>query len=163
MRFDLFCLALVGLFALFGLIRGFLRQIFGIAGFIGGIALARFFARPFGDAFSKDLHLPASMAAAALAVVIFLAAEITASLIGNFLHKRMEGGFTGAVERGGGFLVGAAKGLLVAWVIASLVALVRPHLQHVEKETAVAKLDLPHSHVLSLATNVNLITELRTP
>jgi membrane protein required for colicin V production len=161
--FDLFCLALIAAFAVLGWVRGFLRQIFGIAGFLGGIALARLFAQPFGDAFGKDLGLPVSIATAALALAIFLAAEIVAKMLGGYLHKRMEGGFTGAVERGGGFLVGGLKGLLVAWAFASLVSLVRPHMQHVEQDTPVAKLDLAHSHAISLANNVNLITEMKEP
>lgn len=140
-----------------------MRQIFGIAGFIGGIVLARLASRPFGDAFAKDLGLPVSVATAAMALAIFLAAEITAKLVGNFLHKRMQGGFTGAVERGGGFFLGMVKGVLVTWAFASLVSLVRPHLQHVEKDTAVAKLDLAHSQAIAAATNVNLITELKQP
>ena len=162
MTFDLFVLGLIGFFAIFGLFRGLLRQIFGIGGFVGGIILARLLSQPFGDAFAKDLGLPVSIATAAMALAIFLAAEITAKLLGNFLHKRMEGGFTGAVEKGGGFIVGALKGVLVAWAIASLVALVRPHLQHVEKDTAVSKLDLAHSHAINIGREVNLITELRS-
>ena len=162
MNFDLAMLALVGLWALWGAFRGLLRQIFGVLGFVGGIALARLFSQPFGDAFAKDLGLPVAVATAALAIAIFLAAEIAAKLIGGFLHKRMEGGFTGAVERGGGFLAGAAKGVLVVWAVASLVALLRPHLQHMENDTPAKKLDLAHSRVVSVAREVNLITELRT-
>lgn len=161
MMFDLALLALVGLLALWGAYRGFLRQVFGVIGFIGGIALARLFAQPFGDAFAKDLGLPVAVATAAMAFAIFLVAEIASSLLGRFLHKRMTGGFTGAVERGGGFLIGAAKGLLVSWALASLVALLRPHLSHVERDTPAARLDLAHSHAISLAREVNLITELR--
>lgn len=161
MNFDLACLVLLALFALWGAYRGLLRQIFGVVGFIGGIALARLFAQPFGDAFAKDLGLPVPVATSAMAVAIFIAAEIAASLVGRFLHKRMTGGFTGAVERGGGFLAGAAKGALVVWAVASLVALLRPHLQHVEHDTPAARLDLAHSRVVSLAREVNLITELK--
>ncbi len=161
--FDLFCLLLVVLFAIWGSFRGLLRQIFGLIGFVGGIVLARLFAQSFGDAFAKDLGLPVAVATAAMAIALFLAAEIVAKLIGGFLHKRMTGGFTRAVERGGGFLIGSAKGVLVAWAFASLVALLRPHLQHLENETSFSKLDLPHSHVLSVAREVNLITELRGP
>jgi len=161
MTFDLACLALVALFALWGAYRGLLRQIFGVAGLVGGIALARLFSRPFGDAFAKDLGLPAAVATSAMAVAIFIAAEIAASLVGRFLHKRMTGGFTGAVEHGGGFLTGAFKGVLVVWAVASLLALLRPHLQHVEHDTPVARLDLAHSHAVSLAREVNLISELK--
>jgi membrane protein required for colicin V production len=161
--FDLFCLLLVLLFALWGVFRGLLRQIFGLIGFVGGIVLARLLAQSFGDAFAKDLGVPVAVATAAMAIALFIAAEIVAKLMGSFLHKRMTGGFTRAVERGGGFLVGGAKGLLVAWAFASLVALLRPNLQHLEHDTSISKLDLAHSHVLSVSREVNLITELRGP
>ena len=163
MKLDLALLALVLLFALWGALRGFLRQVFGVAGFVGGIILARLLAEPFGEAFAKDLGLPVPVATAAMAIAIFLACEIVAKLAGGFLHRRMTGGFTSAVERGGGFALGAAKGLLVTWVIASLIALLQPHLKHLESETALSKLDVPHSHAVSLAREVNLITELRGP
>jgi membrane protein required for colicin V production len=161
--FDLFCLLLVLAFAVWGSVRGLLRQIFGLIGFVGGIVLARLLAPSFGEAFGKDLGLPVAVATAAMAIALFLVMEIVAKLVGRFLHKRMTGGFTKAVERGGGFLIGSAKGVLVAWAFASLVALVRPHLQHMETETSLAKLDLGQSHVLNVAREVNLITELRGP
>ena len=161
--FDLFCLVLVLLFACWGAFRGLLRQLFGLIGFVGGIVLARLCAGPFGEAFGKDLGLPSAIATAAMAIALFLAAEIVAKLIGRFLHKRMTGGFTRAVERGGGFLLGSAKGLLVAWAFASVIALIRPHISHLENETSLAKLELGQSHVLNVAREVNLITELRGP
>jgi membrane protein required for colicin V production len=161
--FDLFCLLLVLAFAVWGSIRGFFRQIFGLIGFVGGIVLARLLAPSFGEAFGKDLGLPVAVATAAMAIALFLVMEIVAKLVGRFLHKRMTGGFTKTVERGGGFLLGSAKGLLVAWAFASLIALVRPHLQHMESETSLAKLELGQSHVLNVAREVNLITELRGP
>jgi membrane protein required for colicin V production len=161
--FDLFTLVLVLAFAIWGAFRGFLRQVFGLIGFIGGIVLARLLAPSFGEAFGKDLGLPVAIATAAMSIALFLVMEIAAKLVGRFLHKRMTGGFTKAVERGGGFFLGSAKGVLVAWAFASLIALVRPHLQHMETETSLAKLDLGQSHVLNVAREVNLITELRGP
>ncbi len=162
MPFDLFCAGLVVVFALFGLFRGLLRQIFGLIGFVGGIVLARMFSQPFGDAFAKDLGLPVAVAVAALSILIFLLVEIFAKVIGGFLHGHL-GTFTGGVDKLGGFVLGGAKGLLVAWVIASLVALLRPHLQTVERDTPVANLDFAHSQAVAAATSVNLITELRRP
>jgi uncharacterized membrane protein required for colicin V production len=159
---DLFCAGIVVLFALLGLVRGLVRQLFGLAGFIGGIVLARTFAQPFGDAFAKDLGLPVSIAVATLAVAIFLAVEIAARLVGHLLHGAL-GTITGAVDKLGGLAVGAAKGLLVAWALASLIALVRPHLTTVERDTPVARLDLAHSQAIEAATSVNLISELRRP
>ena len=163
MAFDLFCLALVVLFAVFGAFRGLLRQIFGVAGFVGGIVLARIFAASFGEAFAKDLGLPVAVATAAMAIALFLAAEIASKLVGNSLHKTLQGGFSKVVDRSGGMIVGACKGILVAWAVASLVALLRPHLKHFETETAARKVELSKSQAIALATEVNLITELRGP
>ena len=73
MKLDLVLLGLVLLLALWGSLRGFLRQVFGVAGFIGGIVLARLLAEPFGEAFAKDLGLSVPVATAAMAVAIFLA------------------------------------------------------------------------------------------
>lgn len=162
MPFDLFCAGLAALFAIFGLFRGLVRQVFGILGFAGGIVLARTFSQPFGDAFAKDLGLPVGVAVATLAVAIFIAVEIAAKLVGNLLHKGL-GSFTGGVDKLGGFLVGAAKGVLVAWAIASLVVIVRPHLTNVERDTPVANLDLAHSQAIAAATSVNLVSELSHP
>lgn len=162
MPFDLFCAGVVGFFALLGLVRGLVRQLFGLAGFIGGIVLARSFAQPFGDAFAKDLGLPVSIAVATLAVAIFLAVEIAAALLGSLLHSAL-GTFTGTVDKLGGLAVGTAKGLLAAWALASLVVLVRPHLTNVERNTPVARLDLAHSRAVAAAASVNLVTELRRP
>lgn len=162
MPFDLFCAGLIVLLALFGLFRGLLRQIFGVLGFVGGVVLARMFAQPFGDAFAKDLGLPVAVAVAALSIAIFLLVEIVATVLGNFLHGHL-GTFTSGVDKLGGLLVGGAKGLLVAWAIASLVALLRPHLETVERTTPVAQLDFAHSQAVAAAASVNLITELRQP
>lgn len=160
MPFDLFCLSLALLLAVFGLFRGFVRQLFGLVGFIGGIVLARTFAQPFGDAFAVDLHLPVSIAVAACSVVLFLVAEVVAKLLGNLLYGHL-GTITGTLDKVGGFLLGAAKGLLVAWAVASLVVLVRPHLKTVERDTPAAKLDLGHSQAIQLSTTTNLVTEIR--
>jgi len=45
--------------------------------------------------------------------------------------------------------------------VASLVALVRPHLKRVERDTPVAKLDLKESYAVQTASKTNLITRLR--
>ena len=61
----------------------------------------------------------------------------------------------------GGALLGTAKGVLVVWAVASLIALVRPHLKRVERDTAVARLALKDSYAVQVASNTNLITRLR--
>lgn len=161
MNFDLACVGLVLILGLWGLWRGMVRQIFGLAGFVGGIVLARLFADAFGQAFAKDLGLPVSIATAAAAIVIFIATEVAAKILGSMLSHLFKGGFTGAVDKAGGFVLGSGKGILVVWALGSILSLLTPHLQHVEKDTPLANLDLQHSKVIAAANDTNLITELR--
>ena len=92
-----------------------------------------------------------------------MAAEIVARTIGRIVHEQLGGGVAGGLNRVGGSWVGAGKGVLVVGAIASLVALVRPHLPRVERETPVAKLHLDQSFAVAAATKSNLITELGKP
>jgi len=162
MPFDVFCGALIVFFAILGAVRGFIRQVFGLLGFVGGILLARLAAPAFGDAFGKDLHLPPALATAALAFVLFLAAELLARFLGRVVHQQLGGGVAGGLNRVGGSWIGGGKGVLVVWALASLVALIRPYLPRVERETPAARLELDKSFVIATATRSNLITQLRT-
>src|SRR6266852_4501140 len=157
MPFDVFCLALLIGFAVWGAFRGFVRQFFGLLGFAGGILLARLAAPSLGEAFGDDLHVSPAVATAALAFLFFVLTEIIAKVV----HRQLGGGVTGGLNRVGGALLGASKGFLVVWALASLIALVRPHLKRVERDTPVAKLQLKDSYAVQFASDTNLITRLR--
>jgi membrane protein required for colicin V production len=159
--FDVFCVALLILFAVWGAFRGFVRQFFGVLGFVGGILLARVAAPAFGDAFGADLHISPAIATAALAFIFFVVAEAVAKVTGRVVHEQLGGGVSGGLNRVGGALLGTAKGFLVVWALASLVALVRPHLKRVERDTPVAKLALKESYAVQISRKSNLITHLR--
>ena len=161
MPFDVVCVALLILFAVWGAFRGFVRQFFGLLGFAGGILLARLAAPSFGEAFGADLRVSPAVATAALAFLFFVLAEVLAKVTGKVVHKQLGGGVSGGLNRVGGALLGTAKGFLMVWALASLIALVRPHLKRVEHDTPVAKLDLKESYAVQTASKSNLITRLR--
>ena len=161
MPFDVFCVALLVIFAVWGAFRGFVRQFFGLLGFAGGILLARLAAPSFGEAFGDDLRVSPAVATAALAFIFFVLAEVAAKITGKVVHQQLGGGVSGNLNRVGGALLGASKGILVVWALASLIALVRPHLKRVERDTAVAKLELKDSYAVQVASNTNLNTRLR--
>jgi membrane protein required for colicin V production len=161
MPFDVFCVALLITFAVWGAFRGFVRQFFGLLGFVGGILLARLAAPPFGEAFGADLHVSVAVATAALAFLFFVVAEVLAKVTGRVVHKQLGGGVSGGLNRVGGALLGTAKGFLTVWALASLIALVRPHLKRVERDTPVSKLDLKGSYAVQVSQKSNLITHLR--
>jgi len=160
--FDLVCLAVLALFALLGLFRGLVRQIFGLLGFVGGLLLARFFAGPLAEGYHGDLRVPVAVAAAIFGLALFLIAEIVAKVAGNLLHG-MLGSFTGAVNRVGGLGLGLAKGGLLVWALASLAALAEPHLKSgvaSKKAPWIARLDLPGSRAVALAKNTSALGDL---
>jgi membrane protein required for colicin V production len=159
-NFDLACVALVAVLALWGAWRGLVRQIFSIAGFVGGIVLSRLFAGSFGRTYAKDLNLPVGVAIAAAAIVLFLLAGVAASILAMLVRSVVKGGFTGMIDRLGGLALGFAKGVLAAWAVASIVAAVLPHLPKGGKDSLTTKVDLQHSRVIAAANDTNLITEL---
>jgi uncharacterized membrane protein required for colicin V production len=161
MPFDLFCLALLLLFAIRGAFRGFVRQLFGVLGLAGGIMLARLAAPSFGEAFGSDLDMGPTVATAMLAAALFITAELVARYVGKRVHEGLGGGAAGWINRVGGGLLGSAKGFLAVWALASLIALVRPSLKRVERDTPIAKLDLKESFAIQTSTRSNLVTQLR--
>jgi len=161
MPFDVFCVALLIAFAVWGAFRGFVRQFFGLLGFLGGILLARLAAPPFGEALGADLHFSPALVIAALALLFFVVTEAVAKVTGRVVHQQLGGGVTGGLNRVGGALLGSAKGFLTVWALASLIALVRPHLKRVERDTPVAKLDFKDSYAVATSSKTNLITRLR--
>src|SRR3989441_8670709 len=98
MPFDVFCLALLIGFAVWGAFRGFVRQFFGLLGFAGGILLARLAAPSLGEAFGDDLHVSPAVATAALAFLFFVLTEIIAKVTGKVVHRQLGGGVTGGAN-----------------------------------------------------------------
>jgi hypothetical protein len=86
---------------------------------------------------------------------------VVAKVTGRIVHQQLGGGVSGSLNRVGGALLGTSKGFLMVWALASLIALVRPHLKRVERDTPVAKLDLKESYAVQTAGKTNLITRLR--
>ena len=157
MIFDLLCLGLALLFALWGAMRGLVRQVFGVVGFIAGVLLARLFAGDLGEAFHNSLGMPPNVAAVVFGVAIFFVTELVAKIVGNLLTGAL-GSFTGGMNRAGGGALGLAKGLLVVWVVASLAALAQPHLGKYDKKyPGLRKLDLEHSHAVAVAKDFSVL------
>ena len=157
MTFDIACAGLALCFALFGLFRGLVRQVFGVIGFVGGLVAARLFAGQLGDLVAPQLQLSKPVAAAACAIAIFIVCEIAATLLGGLVRASL-GAFTGAVDRLGGAALGLAKGVLVIWAVASLFGLLHRRAPEVEKRIPfLARLDLAHSRAVAASADVSAL------
>ncbi len=159
MVFDLIMAAIVVLLAIVGALRGLIRQVFGILGFVGGIILARLFAGPLAEQYHGKLGVSITVAAIGFSFVLFFATEIVARLLGAAIHTLFGlTPITGGLNRLGGLALGAAKGLLLVWAVASLAALLEPHLRGQERKAPLlASLDLPHSQTVAWAKDQNAL------
>jgi membrane protein required for colicin V production len=109
-RVDVLLAAVLLLFALRGLWRGFLREIFGLAGLLAGAVAAATWSTPLGDQLAARLHIAPALGdlitGAALVVLVVLAA----SLAGRLARRVARAIWLGPVDRGLGAVFGFAKG-----------------------------------------------------
>jgi uncharacterized membrane protein required for colicin V production len=149
--FDRACAVVALAFVLVGLFRGLLRQVFGLAGLIGGTVAARVLAAPLGALLSPLAGLSRAVATVATAVALFIVCMIFAHALGNRAHDHL-GTVTGAVDKLGGAAVGLLKGLLFVWALASLVGLLHERAPELERRLPLlAGLDLSHSRAIELS------------
>ncbi|MEW6719166.1 MAG: CvpA family protein, partial [Thermodesulfobacteriota bacterium] len=131
---DIVVVALLALFAVFGVLRGLVRQLFSIAGLVAGhIAGIRFYA----DAVSL-LKLSFRYAEVAGYVGILLAVFLVFSLLGAFIEARIRKSKLSAVDRLGGLVAGTAKGALLAVGLVFLLVIVLPKDARVIRESKAA-------------------------
>lgn len=114
---DWIVFAIILLSAGLAWMRGFVRELLSIGGWIAagvatllGLPLARPFANEkIGDPLFADI---------AAGVVIFVVTLILCSIIGHFISKRVQGSMLGPVDRSLGLLFGLVRGGLVVSALA---------------------------------------------
>ncbi len=120
---DWAIVATLGLSVLLGLVRGVVREMFALTGWIVGVLLALRFAAPIGDWMPLDLPVGARTALAGLVIVVvtLLAAALVAALLRAVvsaarlsIEDRLLGGLFGVLRAvifvGGAVLVAVAAG-----------------------------------------------------
>lgn len=131
---DIVVLALVVLLGLKGLIRGLIKEVFGLVSIVGGV----FFASRFADDFGTYIHTTffpienEGVRSLVGFVILFAAIWAAVQLAGTLLAKMMKLSGLGFVDKLGGMAVGSAKVFLVFSIIAygfGSVAFVRDMLQ----------------------------------
>lgn len=122
---DIVLLIIIGVFAIKGLIKGLVMEVFGllalIAGYIVAFKYSHVFAKPV-----QSLGLDGKASGAIGYVLAFLVAYIVVIVIGSMLSKAFKEVKLGALNRGGGFLFGAIKSAVILGLLLSAVITVLP-------------------------------------
>ncbi len=119
--------AVLGVFAvsiLVGVLRGLVREVVSILGWVIAFLAANLLAGPLGPSMPSAIPTPELRVAAAF-VAIFLLALVAASALGFILSKAIGAVGLGGVDRALGLIFGAARGVLVvlaAGLLAGLTA-----------------------------------------
>jgi membrane protein required for colicin V production len=119
---DIGIAALVAVLALLGLLKGLVRQAASWAGLVLGLVAGW----KFGAAVQKPLGLDFAGGAAASYLLVLLAVYIAVRLAGLLVERWVRATKLSGTDRFLGMLAGAAKGLLLAVLLAFFLALLLP-------------------------------------
>ena len=117
--FDIIVIALVVILGLKGLMKGFIKELFGLIGIVGGVFVASRMAKEVGDlaagVFALENENTILLAGFIVGLILFW---ILAYLLGTILEKVFEASGLGIVDRLLGFIFGAGKIFLLFAIIA---------------------------------------------
>jgi membrane protein required for colicin V production len=117
--------AVIGVFVvsvLFGALRGLVREVISVLGWVIAFLAANLLAGPIGPSMPEAIPTPELRVAAAF-VAVFLGALVLSSLAGLLLSKIVRSVGLGGVDRLLGAVFGAARALLVVAAAAVLAGL----------------------------------------
>ncbi len=138
--FDITIGAIVLILGIKGFMNGFIKEVFGLAGLVGGVYFASRFA-PEAATFidTNFLHLENSALLKLLGfLVILVAIWLTATIVGSILSKLTSASGLGFVNRLLGFVAGGGKYFLIfALIVTALsnVTLVKENMQKHVKDS----------------------------
>lgn len=121
--FDLIVISLVLILAIKGLLNGFIRELFGIIGLIGGVIIASRYATNAGEFISNNIYVINSSSwyfFGFLAVLVIF--WVLCLVLGRVFAKMLSMSGFAFVDRALGFLLGSAKIFLVFAIFSAIIA-----------------------------------------
>ena len=117
--FDVTVIVILALFALRGCFRGFVDEISGLIGLIGGLWMARHFYQDVSPllTFVGNEQLRGIMAY----VLVFLAFLVVVAIVGHIVKRLVSLAFIGWVDKLAGLALGLVKGFIICSVLLLLV------------------------------------------
>lgn len=111
--FDVIIIVVLIIFAVKGLIRGFINEASSLAGLILGGWLAYRYYPVISVPIQKTLHLPAHVSAFLAFMLLLFLTGIIAHILGNIITTAVRVVMLGSINRLGGLLLGASEGALI--------------------------------------------------
>jgi len=134
---DIVIVVIAVLFGMLGLWKGAIKAVFGIAGLVGGIALAGHYYKPLAGILSPSGAIWSGIAAY---IIILVATLIIASIVGWFVARLVHIVMLGWVDRLIGFILGAGIGGMLCAAVLAIVSKYLPGTEEVISHSAMAKL-----------------------
>jgi len=122
---DLIIIAILLVSALLAFSRGFLRELFSVAGWVGAI-FATLYGFSYAKPYARQWISTDVLADATTGLVIFIATLIALTLISNVLTDQVRDSALGAMDRSLGFLFGLFRGVIIVCLAYLLVAWILP-------------------------------------
>lgn len=118
--FDIISITLILILGIKGVINGFIKEVFGLVGIVGGIFIASRFAENMGIFISDNLYKLDGSATIYLSgfIAVLIIFWIASLFIGHLLASLIKLSGLGAIDKLAGFAVGAAKIFLVFSIFA---------------------------------------------
>lgn len=114
--FDIIAIVVVLLSALAALMRGFVREILGLASWLGA-AIVAFLALPYVAPLVRPVIAGEALANGVAAVAVFLVALVALKMLSGMVVSAVEGSAVGPLDKALGLAFGVARGLFVVCAV----------------------------------------------
>ena len=132
---DIIILVLIGVGVIQGLMKGSIKQLASIVGFVAGLLLARALFGTVAEQLAPALHTSITVAQILSFILIWVAVPIGCSLIASVLTKALEVVNLGWINRLAGALLGAVKMMLLVGIGIYVLEYVDPKNELINKTT----------------------------
>ena len=132
---DIIILVLIGVGVIQGLMKGSIKQLASIVGFVAGLLLARALFGTVAEQLAPALHTSITVAQILSFILIWVAVPIGCSLIASVLTKALEVVILGWINRLAGALLGAVKMMLLVGIGIYVLEYVDPKNELISKTT----------------------------
>ena len=132
---DIIILLLIGVGVIQGLMKGSIKQLASIVGFVAGLLLARALFATVAEQLAPALHTSITVAQILSFILIWVAVPIGCSLIASVLTKALEVINLGWLNRLAGALLGAVKMMLLAGIGIYVLEYIDPESEMVSRTT----------------------------